>query len=215
MIHSPTRKNTLITAGVVLLGVLAGASWFQTHPPDSESESSRTGLLKRAITGASEDPNRTRTLTERIGAVDSQGLSQVAANLRTNHGSIRFKFYSKDAPKTSLRIAELIESRFFDGLIFFRVIPQFTVQTGDPDGQGTGGSGISLPPEFNARPHTEGAIGLAHGANPDSGDSQFYITLAPQPQLDGQYTVFGQVIEGMEVVKKIQRGDRIIQLSLE
>jgi cyclophilin family peptidyl-prolyl cis-trans isomerase len=195
--------------------VIAGASWFQTHPPDREFDQANTQAIGRSLTATKPAHSMAGALKEQLNAVDPQGLSQLVAHLRTNHGTIRFKFYSKDAPKTSLRIAELIESQFYDGLIFFRVVPQFTVQTGDPDGLGTGGSGVSLAPEWNKRVHSEGAIGLARGADPHSGDSQFYITLAPQPQLDGQYTVFGQVIEGLDVLKKIQRGDRIIQLTLE
>ena len=207
------RSSLFVYLAVALVGVILGAAWFQTHPPDSElgTEQSMPKKLANRLFNKSQLP----PLANAVWATDPDGLSKLTANLKTNHGNIRFKFYPKDAPQTTRRIAELIQSRFYDGQIFFRVVPQFTIQTGDPEGMGTGGSGQTLPAEVNPRKHTEGAVGLAHNSDPNSGDSQFYITLAPQPQLDGNYTVFAQVIEGLDVAKKIQRGDRIVQLNLE
>ena len=207
---SGNRTRIQIFSGLLLAGVLTGAVWFQTHPPDlNSSGSSATGQ-----TSETRRPVQPELAADRL-IPDEQGLSAATASLETSQGTIRFKFFTKDAPKTASRIVDLIRHGFYDGQIFFRVVPGFAVQTGDPTATGNGGSGKNLPAEPNPRRHIEGAIGLARGADPDSGDSQFYIILSPQPQLDGQYTVFGSVTEGMDIVRKIQRGDRIIRLSVE
>jgi peptidylprolyl isomerase len=111
------------------------------------------------------------------------------------------------APKHVARIKELTRQRFYDGLVFHRVIEGFMAQGGDPKGDGTGGSGVKLPAEFSATPFVRGTVGMARSQNPNSGDSQFFICFKPAPFLNGQYTVWGQVVEGMDVVDQIKRGD--------
>ena len=111
------------------------------------------------------------------------------------------------APKHVARIKELTRQGFYDGLVFHRVIDGFMAQTGDPKGNGTGGSGVKLPAEFSKQPFVRGTVGMARSQDPNSGDSQFFIVFAPARFLDGQYTVWGQVVEGMEFVDKIKRGD--------
>lgn len=197
-------------AAIAALGILAGAVWFQTHPPDLDLSGSGAADTKK-----SERAKKLPDITEAQWAPNEKGLSGVTAVLETAQGHIKFKFFTQDAPRTSRRIMDLIRQGFYDGQIFFRVVPGFAIQTGDPTGTGNGGSGETLAAEPNNRRHAEGVVGLARGADPDSGDSQFYITLSPQPQLDGQYTVFGSIIEGLDVTRKIQRGDRIIRLRLE
>ena len=112
------------------------------------------------------------------------------------------------APKHVARIKELTRQGFYDGLVFHRVIDGFMAQTGDPQGNGTGGSGVKLPAEFSKHPFVRGTVGMARSASPDSGDSQFFICFAPARSLNGQYTVWGRVVEGMEYVDKIKRGDQ-------
>lgn len=146
--------------------------------------------------------------------VDEQGLSLAKAILKTVHGNIVFKFYPKEAPNTVTRIFTLIKNDFYNGLKFHRVIPNFVVQTGDPNGSGTGGSGHKLKAEFNSIQHIKGTVAMARAKDPDSADSQFYISLNTLPHLDGNYTVFGQVTDGLEVLEKITRGDKIINLTL-
>lgn len=136
-------------------------------------------------------------------------LSKIGARLLTSRGEIYFKFYPEDAPQSVRRIATLIQEGFYNGLTFHRIVPGFVIQTGDPTNTGRGGSGQPLAAEFNAIKHVEGTVGLARGASADSADSQFYIALSAQPQLDGQYTVIGQVVDGFEVMKKIELGDTI------
>jgi peptidylprolyl isomerase len=111
------------------------------------------------------------------------------------------------APKTVARIKELARRGFYDGLAFHRVIAGFMAQTGDPRGDGTGGSGQKLKAEFSQAHFERGTVGMARANDPDSADSQFFICLAPAGFLDGKYTVFGQVTSGMEFVDAIKKGD--------
>ncbi|MGH6990558.1 MAG: peptidylprolyl isomerase [Stellaceae bacterium] len=111
------------------------------------------------------------------------------------------------APHTVARIKELVRQHFYDGLTFHRVIAGFMAQTGDPTGTGMGGSGVKLKAEFTDTPFVRGTLGMARAQDPNSADSQFFICLAPAPFLDGKYTVFGQVVSGMEYVDEIKKGD--------
>ena len=123
-------------------------------------------------------------------------------------------------PKHVARIKELIKEGFYDGLKFHRVIPGFMAQTGCPQGSGYGGSGKKLPAEFTDTPFVRGTLGMARSQDPDSGDSQFFITFGKTSHLDGEYTVWGQVIEGMDLVDKIAQGepprnpDKIVKFTL-
>ena len=110
------------------------------------------------------------------------------------------------APNHVARIKELTRAGFYDGLKFHRVIEGFMAQTGDPRGDGTGGSGKKLKAEFNAANFLRGTVGMARANDPDSGDSQFFICFEPAPFLDGKYTVWGQVTAGMEAIDAIKRG---------
>jgi peptidylprolyl isomerase len=129
------------------------------------------------------------------------------------------------APNHVARIKELTRQGFYDGLVFHRVIDGFMAQTGDPKGNGTGGSGKKLKAEFSKEKHVRGTTSMARAQDPDSGDSQFYIMFQPSPHLDGQYTVWGKVVEGMEFVDMIKKGsasrngsvtdpDRIIKMQV-
>ena len=126
-----------------------------------------------------------------------------------NGGTIKFDLYPDSAPKTVENFEKLANSGFYNGLTFHRVEPGFVVQGGDPAGTGTGGPGYKIKAEFNERKHLTGTLAMARSQHPDSAGSQFYICLAPQPGLDRQYTVFGQVTEGMDLVQKIRIGDKM------
>jgi peptidylprolyl isomerase len=110
------------------------------------------------------------------------------------------------APVTVARIKELARQKFYDGTPFHRVIPGFMAQGGDPKGTGTGGSGKNLKAEFSKEKHVRGTVSMARAASPDSADSQFFICFATAPHLDGQYTIWGRVVQGMELVDKIKKG---------
>lgn len=111
------------------------------------------------------------------------------------------------APQHVARIKELTRKGFYDGLSFHRVIAGFMAQTGDPKGDGTGGSGKKLPAEFSKERHVRGVVSMARAQSADSADSQFFIMLAHASHLDGQYTVWGKVTSGMEFVSKIKKGN--------
>ncbi|HLT78400.1 MAG TPA: peptidylprolyl isomerase [Ferrovibrio sp.] len=110
------------------------------------------------------------------------------------------------APRHVARIKELTRKGFYDGVVFHRVIRGFMAQTGDPTGTGTGGSGQKLDAEFSSEPHRRGTVSMARAGSPNSADSQFFICFADAPHLNGQYTVWGQVISGMEAVDRIKKG---------
>ena len=134
--------------------------------------------------------------------------------IETERGTLTVELFPEVAPKTIAQFLNLAKKGFYNGSSFYRVVPKFLIQAGDPSGSGTGGSGRTIPDEFNEKKHKTGTVGMAHTKDPDSGDSQFYICLEPQPFLDGKYTVFGQVVEGLDVLPKIQEGDVIRKVSL-
>ena len=124
------------------------------------------------------------------------------------YGRVVIELFPDIAPKTVQRIKTLSQEGFYDGTPFHRVIEGFMAQGGDPTGTGTGGSPLpNLPAEFTTKRHfLRGTCGMARTSDPDSGNSQFFIMFAPAPSLDGQYTIWGQVVQGMEFVDKIKRG---------
>ncbi len=145
--------------------------------------------------------------------------------LDLEYGRVVIKLHPELAPKHVARVKELTRQGFYDGLVFHRVIEGFMAQTGDPDGDGTGGSGQNIPAEFNAGKHVRGAVAMARAANINSADSQFFIVLADSPHLNGQYTYWGEVVSGMEFVDQIRKGnpaangrvpypDRIIRMQV-
>jgi cyclophilin family peptidyl-prolyl cis-trans isomerase len=127
------------------------------------------------------------------------------ARVETNVGTFSFELFPDDAPGTVENFVKLARNGFYDGTIFHRVVPGFVIQGGDPTGTGTGGPGYTIKAEFNSRKHVAGTVAMARSGHPDSAGSQFYVCLAPAPHLDKQYTVFGQVVEGLDVVQTIGR----------
>jgi peptidylprolyl isomerase len=129
--------------------------------------------------------------------------------LETTQGSVTIALRPDLAPNHCARIKELAREKFYDGIVFHRVIDGFMAQTGCPDGRGTGGSGQNLSSEFNDEPHVRGTTSMARAASPDSADSQFFICFDDTPFLNGEYTVWGKVVDGMENVDKIKRGEPV------
>jgi len=129
-------------------------------------------------------------------------------------GRIIMEFYPKDAPIAVDNFIKLANKGFYNGLKFHRVIPGFMAQGGDPQGDGMGGPGYTIKDEFNSRKHIRGTVAMARPDLPDAAGSQFYICFEPQPHLDGKYTIFGQVIEGMDVVDSIQQGDMMKSVTI-
>ena len=127
--------------------------------------------------------------------------------LTTKHGKVVVRLRPDWAPKHVAQIEALVKRGFYDGIVFHRVIPGFMAQTGDPTGTGTGGSDLpNLPAEFNQTHFTRGILGMARSSDPNSANSQFFICFGDAGFLDGQYTAFGEVVSGMDVVDKIKAG---------
>lgn len=139
------------------------------------------------------------------------------ALIKTSLGEITVELFADKSPVTASNFIELANKGFYNGLIFHRVIDNFMIQTGDPNGNGTGGPGYTIKDEFNSRlKHSQAGVLSMANAGPNTGGSQFFITLAPTTWLDGKHAIFGQVIKGMDIVRKIGRvkvdpNDRPIQ----
>lgn len=146
--------------------------------------------------------SNTANTTPNISSNDSDILEM---NLAT--GKVIIKLKPNRAPKHVTRIKELTNQGFYNGVVFHRVIDGFMAQTGDPTGTGMGGSGQKIPAEFNVERHVRGAVSMARAMDPDSADSQFFIVFNDAPHLDGNYTVFGQVVAGMEYIDQVKKGD--------
>jgi len=142
---------------------------------------------------AAADPEN--TIVMEIGDHDGKPKGKVVIEMRPDL-----------APNHVKRIKELVKSGFYNGVPFHRVIEGFMAQTGDPTGTGTGGSGKKLKAEFSSEPHVRGTVSMARASDPDSADSQFFICFAPSSFLNGQYTVWGKVTDGMDVVDTIKKG---------
>lgn len=155
--------------------------------------------------------------------VGAQEKTRTAVITLEKGGQITLEFFPADAPKTVENFVKLANQGFYDRTTFHRVEPGFVVQGGDPLSKtlkpgdpklGTGGPGYSIKGEFNKRPFTRGILGMARADDPNSGGSQFYIMLGAAPFLNGQYTAFGRVVTGMEVVDSIKPGDRVKSLKI-
>jgi peptidylprolyl isomerase len=154
------------------------------------------------------------------GGANSQDLENMLY-MDLEAGRVVIELRPDLAPKHVARIKELAREGFYDGIVFHRVIPGFMAQSGDPTGTGRGGSDKpDLPAEFSNEPFVRGTLGMARTSDPNSANSQFFINFAPTPHLNGQYTVWGQVVEGMEHIDQIAQGepptdpDRIVQMRV-
>lgn len=151
---------------------------------------------------------REQVKTHDIPADKLQGLTR--AVMTTNKGDITIDLFPKEAPNTVANFYVLASEGFYDGLAFHRVIPGFVAQGGCPEGTGAGGPGWVIPCETKGNPHKHkaGSLSMAHRGK-DTGGSQFFLVLAPQPHLDGVHTVFGQVSAGIEIMQDLEIGDEI------
>ena len=127
-------------------------------------------------------------------------------HLELESGTVVIELLPEVAPETVKSFKNLVSKGFYDGLTFHRVIPGFMAQGGDPEGTGMGNAGFKLKAEFNATKHVRGTLAMARSTDPNSASCQFYICYGPQPHLDGQYTVFGQVTSGMELIDDVENG---------
>lgn len=162
-----------------------------------------------------------------LGALFAAGASAAATNptvtLTTSKGVITIKVFKSEAPISAGNFLDLVKRGFYKNMVFHRVVPGFVIQTGDPLGNGTGGftnpkTGSERTIKLEIKPALKhdaaGVVAMARSQNPDSASSQFYITLAPAPNLDGGYAVFGRVVKGLDVVMKIRKGDKFISAKM-
>jgi len=139
---------------------------------------------------------------------------QYTATIETEKGDLVLELFASDVPLTVNNFVFLAREGFYDGTTFHRVIADFMIQGGDPTGTGSGNPGYSFADEFTEHTHVAGALSMANSGS-DTNGSQFFITHSPQPHLDGHHSVFGQLIEGMDVLKKIEQGDTVIRITIE
>lgn len=193
--------NKILTAIIVIVVIGLGVYYFMGQKKQAVPQNSNT-----TSTPATSNTN-TNSLTPPTAAEIAAVPASAVMMFDTNLGSFQVTLDGKAAPETVANFIKLVNSGFYNNLTFHRIVAGFMIQGGDPSGDGTGGPGYTIPAEIKLK-HTIGAIAMARmgdQVNPTkaSSGSQFYITLAPQPSLDGQYTVFGYVTSGMDVVTKI------------
>jgi peptidyl-prolyl cis-trans isomerase B (cyclophilin B) len=188
------KALTLLALGVFAGFIAAGTARAADTPPAKDAKAKETKAPKAATTA--------KTATK--AAADE------VAVMETSKGKIVVEFWEKDAPQTVANFKKLARQGFYDGTGFHRIIKGFMIQGGDPLSKnpndpnlGTGNPGYTIPDEFNKHKHVPGVLSMAHSAAPNSGGSQFFIMDGVAPSLDGKYTAFGHVIQGMDVVRKI------------
>lgn len=211
------RKLPFLFFGLIAASLAAGCAPDQPSvkvidPPKNSSNfdegnaQAREALEAKNATADPADPQKGPTGAP--GATPPKNGEDVAV-IETNFGRIILKFFPNKAPNHVANFEKLANKKFYDGTKFHRVIPGFMIQGGDPYSKtgagpvGTGGPGYTVKAEFNDTKHTRGILSMARSQDPDSAGSQFFIMVAASPQLDGQYSAFGQVVQGMDVVDKI------------
>ncbi|NDD28320.1 MAG: peptidylprolyl isomerase [Proteobacteria bacterium] len=201
-------RHLAVTASIVSALLASGC-----QAADQKVSASPPAQGAPPVSSGAKTNRPTYTAAPPVGDLTQYAKQQVV--IETERGNIVFELYPKEAPKTVASFVKLAQDGFYDGLTFHRVEPGFVVQGGDPEGNGSGGPGFTLPAEFNAHKHLKGTVAMARTSDPNSAGSQFYICLEAVPQLDGQYTVFGQVTKGVENVAKIQKGDHMLKVRVE
>lgn len=185
-------------------GTKTESSSTSTSTDQAGSTTESTGTDSSATTGTTEEASATDN------SADFKQANDPIVTIEMDNGKkVEIELFPKAAPNTVNNFISLVKSGFYDGLTFHRVIPEFMIQGGDPDGAGTGGPGYSIAGEFksnnvqNDLKHTRGILSMARAGDPNSGGSQFFIMVADSPQLDGEYAAFGKVISGMDAVDEV------------
>ena len=181
-------------------------------PPNRNSRDPNTVLWgkardnREALAGLSKSWEK----EQEIRATEAQADDLPRVKFTTNRGDIVIELFENEAPQAVANIVTLVKKGYYDGVTFHRVLPGFMAQGGDPEGTGTGGPGYNIRSEFNkpgARKHFRGSLSMANTGQPNTGGSQFFLTFVPTSFLDGRHTVFGRVIEGMDVAASLKRRD--------
>ncbi len=220
-------KTIRVALAIGLLLLLGGAAGCASKSSEPEQASDSQATQQQTAPSAQQE--------DAVYTPSYQPNGEEIAVIKTSKGTIRVKFYSKDAPVAVGNFIELANKGFYDNVKFHRYVPGFVIQGGDPqtanaasadvaaaDGApgspfGTGGPGYRIKDEYATNPnkHVDGSLAMARTGAPDSGGSQFYFALGDLPQLDGQYTVFGQAVEGIDVIHELRAGDVIESVTIE
>ena len=202
-----------LVVSAIAIGGCGGSASKSSQTKSSASAPQASSSSSGQPQGVAMGPDGKPVKTLADFPADQDGAN-VEAVIKTDKGDIVLEFFPDVAPVTVASFLSLARSGFYNGTTFHRVVPGFVIQGGDPKSKdpnatdvGTGGPGYYLPLEAGSKPHLTGTLSMARSSDPNSGGSQFYICLADQPSLNGQYTVFGQVVSGMDVVNKITQGD--------
>lgn len=224
------RSIKLFTLAILLTAfIFAGCDQKTEQVKVSDTKSDTKVNTNTTVTpnGTTTENSTTTTTTTKVDSVKKDGTTTTTAKdeptghimkIETTMGTFKAKLFAAEAPATVAHIESLVNKGFYNGTIFHRVIDGFMIQGGDPTGTGTGGSGTKIKDEFGAGlKHTKAGMLSMANSGPNTGDSQFFVTLDATPWLDGKHAIFGEVIEGMDVVKKIgktptdkAKGDRPI-----
>jgi cyclophilin family peptidyl-prolyl cis-trans isomerase len=197
-----------------------GRELVVAHANDADAvvrEKARRLLVEKY--GAAPGSFRPIPVSARLSTEDYSRVARAAneslfeAEIATARGAFRVELLAEDAPLTVASFRALAEKRFFDGIVIHRVVPDFVVQTGDPRGDGSGGPGYAIRDEINPIRYARGAVGMAL-SGPDTGGSQWFVALSPQLHLDGGYTVFGRVLEGLDVLDRAEQDDRLVSVRV-
>lgn len=213
----------LLLAVLLVAALLAGCQSKPPAPPETPAETAPETVREAPVVPSEEEttdkPEEAKEPSEAAETAEELEIAETGEKLyaliKTSKGLIKTELFPNVAPNTVLNFVTLSEKGFYNGLNFHRVEKNFVIQGGCPVGDGTGSPGYSIPAEFNERKHVEGTLAMARAAHPDSAGCQFYICLAPADFLDGQYTVFGHTVEGMDVVHSIEPGDLIESITIE
>ncbi len=207
----------ILSSTLLVVGCAGQANTPKSSSPPSQPASTTT-------TTVAANPTQPKTYSAYPPMIIDQN-KQYTATLQTEKGNLVIELFAKDVPKAVNNFVFLAREGFYDNTTFHRVIPGFMAQGGDPTGSGSGGPGYSFGYEVTQHKHVEGAVSMAHSSLPDSNGSQFFICYAAQPHLDGGYSVFGQLIQGMDVLKSLTprdptknptfAGDKLIKVTIE
>jgi cyclophilin family peptidyl-prolyl cis-trans isomerase len=207
-----------VGGGGGLILVVAAVIWFAGGPRGAISETPSPSGTEEETSSMPENPTERNGMYNALPEMEIDPAKTYVGTITTEKGDIIVELDAGAAPETVNNFVFLAREGFYDDLTFHRVVPDFVIQGGDPLGSGTGGPGYTVPAEIDLE-HVKGAIAMARRSddvNPEraSSGSQFYITLEATPHLDGVYTVFGEVVEGMDVVESIAQGDVIESITI-
>lgn len=201
------------TAEKTGLGILAAAAMVAGYFLFSPSSAGRPANNNKTTNNQTTVMNNQQTYRF-PGILPAERIKNKAAVLQTNKGTIEFTLYADEAPNTVSNFVYLAEAGYYDGVTFHRVVPGFVIQGGDPEGTGRGGPGYTFADEPVTKNYDQGIVAMAN-AGPDTNGSQFFIMLADNDTLPKNYTIFGKVTIGLEVVKQIAVGDRMEKVSIK